>query len=156
MDADLVELLRAEPIRLGEGSAGKAADTRAPVQIADIRDDTLYDVSRLRGPLGRHGYRALLSVPLFLEQRVLGALTVWRRQPGSFTPEVVNLLQTFATHSALALQNARLFQELADKSPARAGEPAQVALPRQHEPRVANALERNPRIQRDDARRALW
>jgi signal transduction histidine kinase/HAMP domain-containing protein len=116
MDAELVELLRAEPIGLGEGSAGKAAATRAPVQIADIRDDTLYDVSRLRGPLGRHGYCALLSVPLFLEQRVLGALTVWRRQPGSFTPEVVNLLQTFATHSALALQNARLFQELADKS----------------------------------------
>ena len=61
MDDDLVELLRAEPIRLGEGSGGKAAATRAPVQVADIRDDTLYDASRLRGPLERHGYRALLA-----------------------------------------------------------------------------------------------
>ena len=46
----------------------------------------------------------------------MGALTVWRRQAGEFAPEVVNLLQTFATQSALAIQNARLFREIEDKS----------------------------------------
>jgi signal transduction histidine kinase len=45
----------------------------------------------------------------------MGALTVYRREPGSFTPEVVNLLQTFATQSVLAIQNARLFREIEDK-----------------------------------------
>ena len=46
----------------------------------------------------------------------MGALTVYRRETGSFAPPVVNLLQTFATQSALAIQNARLFREIEDKS----------------------------------------
>ena len=46
----------------------------------------------------------------------MGALTIYRRQTGSFAPEVVNLLQTFATQSVLAIQNARLFREIEDKS----------------------------------------
>jgi len=57
-----------------------------------------------------------LAVPLFREGRNMGALTVWRKQTGSFSPEVVQLLQTFATQSALAIQNARLFREIEDKS----------------------------------------
>ena len=46
----------------------------------------------------------------------MGALTVWRKEAGSFSTEVVNLLQTFATQSALAIQNARLFREIEEKS----------------------------------------
>jgi signal transduction histidine kinase len=45
----------------------------------------------------------------------MGALTVWRKEAGSFSTEVVNLLQTFATQSALAIQNARLFREIEEK-----------------------------------------
>jgi signal transduction histidine kinase len=45
----------------------------------------------------------------------MGALTVWRKQAGSFSVEVVNLLQTFATQSALAIHNARLFREIQEK-----------------------------------------
>jgi signal transduction histidine kinase len=62
------------------------------------------------------GYRSVLAVPLLREGRILGALTVWRKEAGNFSPEVVNLLQTFATQSALAIQNARLFREIEDKS----------------------------------------
>jgi signal transduction histidine kinase len=61
------------------------------------------------------GYRSLLSVPLLREQQILGALAVWRRQTGEFKPEVINLLQTFATQSALAIHNARLFREIQEK-----------------------------------------
>jgi signal transduction histidine kinase len=43
-------------------------------------------------------------------------VTVWRKQAGSFSAEVINLLQTFATQSALAIQNARLFREIEDKN----------------------------------------
>ena len=46
----------------------------------------------------------------------MGVLVVWRQEPGSFTREVVNLLQTFATQSVLAIRNAQLFREIADKS----------------------------------------
>src|SRR6185503_20251886 len=43
---------------------------------------------------------------------VLGSLVVSRNQPGEFPPETVDLLRTFAAQSALAIQNARLFQQL--------------------------------------------
>jgi signal transduction histidine kinase len=54
-------------------------------------------------------------VPLLREERVIGSLAVWRRQVGHFSPDVVNLLQTFATQSTLAIQHARLFRELEEK-----------------------------------------
>jgi signal transduction histidine kinase len=66
--------------------------------------------------LTRLGYRSLLSIPLLRDQQIMGGLTVWRRQSGNFEPEIVNLLQTFATQSALAIQNARLFREIENKS----------------------------------------
>jgi len=66
--------------------------------------------------LVRAGYRAALAVPLVREDRLLGGLTVFRKTPGEFAPEVVDLLRTFATQSALAIQNARLFREIEDKS----------------------------------------
>ncbi|HEX5607701.1 MAG TPA: GAF domain-containing sensor histidine kinase, partial [Candidatus Binatia bacterium] len=66
--------------------------------------------------IARFGYRSLLSVPLLREQQILGGLTVWRRQTGEFKTEVINLLQTFATQSALAIHNARLFREIEEKS----------------------------------------
>jgi GAF domain-containing protein/DNA-binding response OmpR family regulator len=116
IEAELVEVLRAAPVRLGEGAAGRAATLRAPVQVADILDERQYGLTRVRSVLARLGYRSLLAVPLLLERRIVGALTVWRQEAGSFAPEVVDLLQTFAGQSVLAIQNARLFREIEDKS----------------------------------------
>jgi signal transduction histidine kinase len=65
--------------------------------------------------LARLGYRSLLAVPLLRDQQIMGALTVWRRTSGNFKAEVVNLLQTFAAQSALAIHNARLFREIQEK-----------------------------------------
>ena len=116
MEAEVVEILRAAPIHLGEGATGRAATMRAPVQVPDISNEREFTGARARPLLIRLGYRSALSVPLLREQQIMGALTVWRRQSGEFKPEVVNLLQTFATQSALAIQNARLFREIEDKS----------------------------------------
>jgi signal transduction histidine kinase len=115
MEAEAVDALRATRIRAGEGAAGQAAITRAPVQIPDTFDQRERSTSRIRPLLNRLGYRSLLTVPLLREQQILGGLTVWRRQAGEFDPEVVNLLQTFATQSALAIHNARLFREIQAK-----------------------------------------
>src|SRR6202040_650308 len=57
-----------------------------------------------------------LAIPLLREDRVMGGLSVYRREAGNFSPEIVNLLQTFATQSVLAIQNARLFRETEEKS----------------------------------------
>ena len=112
MEAEAVEALKAARIRLGEGATGQAASTRAPVQILDTSEQQERAVSRLRPVLNRLGYRSLLTVPILREQQIMGGLTVWRRQVGEFEPEVVKLLQTFATQSALAIHNARLFREI--------------------------------------------
>src|SRR5204862_243724 len=63
----------------------------------------------------RTGTRALLAVPLLRDDRLVGGLTVNKKTPGEFAPEVVELLKTFATQSALAIQNARLFREIEEK-----------------------------------------
>jgi GAF domain-containing protein/anti-sigma regulatory factor (Ser/Thr protein kinase) len=116
MEEELVEAIRAAPIRHGEGATGRATTTRAPVQVTNLLEERELGATRLRPIAARHGYRSVLAVPLVREQRILGALTVWRKEAGSFSPEIVNLLQTFATQSTLAIQNARLFREIEEKS----------------------------------------
>ncbi len=111
---ELVDVLRAAPIRKGEGAVGRLAVTREPVEIRDIADEGAYQ-SRLREILFRLGYRSLLAVPLLREDHLLGGLVVNRHTAGEFAPEVVDLLKTFATQSALAIQNARLFREIEAK-----------------------------------------
>jgi len=115
LDSVLVRTLRASPLRKGEGAMGRAAETREPTQVADIAVAGAYQ-SHIRDTLLAAGYRALLSVPLLLEDQVIGSLSLNRHAPGEFPPEAVGVLKTFASQSALAIQNARLFREIADKS----------------------------------------
>ena len=115
LDDEFVELLRATPIRKGEGATGRMAEDRKPIQIPDIAQEGVYR-SRLRDALLRAGYRSLLAVPMLREDHIIGGFVVNRRAPGEFSAEVVELLKTFATQSALALQNARLFREIEEKS----------------------------------------
>jgi GAF domain-containing protein/anti-sigma regulatory factor (Ser/Thr protein kinase) len=114
MPDELAEVYRRMPIRLGEGIVGGAAAKREPVQVPDIQDPSYQ--TRYRELLLRQGYRAILAVPLLREDQIIGALTVSRNEPGAFAPEVIDLLKTFASQSALAIQNARLFREIAEKS----------------------------------------
>ncbi len=114
VDEQMLATLRAASIRKGEGAVGRTVLTGEPTQAPDIRDDSFR--TPLREALIRAGYRALLVVPLLREERIIGALAVTRNVPGPFAPEVVELLKTFAAQSALAIQNARLFRDLAEKS----------------------------------------
>jgi signal transduction histidine kinase/putative methionine-R-sulfoxide reductase with GAF domain len=115
LPVELVSVLGAAPIPKGEGAIGQLAVTGEPVEIRDISDATAYQ-SRVRDMLIDLGYRSLLAVPLLREDHLLGGLLVNRRRAGSFAPQVINLLKAFATQSALAIQNARLFREIGDKS----------------------------------------
>jgi GAF domain-containing protein len=116
MEAEVIEALQATPVRPGQGATGRAATMRAPVQLPDILNEQEFTGTRVRPIFARLGYRSVLAVPLLREGRIMGALTVWRKQAGSFSTEVIQLLQTFATQSALAIQNARLFREIEEKS----------------------------------------
>jgi two-component system, NtrC family, sensor kinase len=111
----LAEARRTTRIRKGEGVLGRTAITLEAVQVHDITLSGAY-AGRLRETLIQSGVRAILAVPMVREGRLIGCLAVSRNRPGEFPIETIELLRTFATQSALAIQNARLFREIADKS----------------------------------------
>jgi GAF domain-containing protein len=111
----LADARRTTRIRKGEGVLGRTAITLEPVQVPDIALPGAYE-GRLRETLIVSGVRAILAVPMVREGQLIGCLAVTRNQPGDFLAETIELLRTFATQSALAIQNARLFHEIADKS----------------------------------------
>jgi GAF domain-containing protein len=100
--------IRDRNIRLGETAVGQAALRRVPIQIPDIQSDPSVTLD----VIVRAGFRALLIIPLLGADRIIGALVVRRRQPGEFSKGTVELLQTFAAQSVLAIQNARLFDSV--------------------------------------------
>ncbi|MGB9296343.1 MAG: GAF domain-containing protein, partial [Pseudolabrys sp.] len=108
LDDSAVAEIRDRHIRIGETAIGEAALRRVPIQIADIQNDpsTTLDI------IVRAGFRALLIVPLFSADQIVGALVVRRRQPGEFSKGTIELLQTFGAQSVLAIQNAKLFESV--------------------------------------------
>jgi signal transduction histidine kinase/HAMP domain-containing protein len=107
----LTEQLRAAPIRFGEGAMSAAAVAGSPAQIPDLRGERKLALPKLSDALARLGYRSLIAAPLLHEQDILGGLVVARHEAGEFSKEVVSLIEAFATQSALAVRNAKLFDK---------------------------------------------
>jgi GAF domain-containing protein len=117
VDDKLKAAQQSEPISLGEGAVGRAVATRSPVQIGDLRFTSSHGARvRVRDLLLERDYASVLAVPLLVEDEILGALVILRREVGELGPETVELMKTFATQSALAIRNARLFREIEIKS----------------------------------------
>jgi signal transduction histidine kinase/HAMP domain-containing protein len=112
MSEELIQAIHKARVKLGVTAVGRAGKNREAVQIPDILEETTYPTREI---MKKEGFRALLAVPLLREDRLIGGLVVRRRAPGEFQKETVDLLQTFATQSALAIQNARLFREIEAK-----------------------------------------
>ena len=110
--AEYVEALRESRLRVGDRTViGQAAIKRAPDQVPDLADVPEYPLPYVQ----QAGYRALLALPLLREDRLIGGLVVRRKAAGEFPSPVVDLLQTFAAQSVLAIHNARLFREIEEK-----------------------------------------
>jgi len=110
MSAERVAALRQRRVRLGETHLGRAAVERAPVHVDDVQQDLTLSGPDSAGLL--EGIHAVLAVPLLREDKVVGGLVIRRRTAGGFAPTIPTLLQTFAGQAVLAIENARLFQEL--------------------------------------------
>lgn len=108
----LARQLRNARLKKGDKSAlGQAADTGGPILITDLMAELGYPLSCVVD----EGYRSLLAVPLSSDGKIVGGLVVQRRQTGEFSDRVVNLLQTFAAQSLLAIRNAELFNEIEEQ-----------------------------------------
>jgi GAF domain-containing protein len=113
MSQEMIAALRDRHIGLNEPTVHRAVTHREPVQIPDLRDVPSTPAQDI---VARAGFRALLVLPLFARDRVIGSLVVRRKAPGAFPENTVDLLKTFAAQSVLAIQNAHLFAEIDEKS----------------------------------------
>ena len=110
MTADMIAVIHEHHADFSE-ALRMATERREPDQIAALQPS-----SRANELVMQLGYRARLVVPLLAPTQIVGALVVRRKAPGEFAKDTVELLQTFAAQSVLAIQNARLFSEIEDKS----------------------------------------
>ena len=113
MDQELIDALTQRRIGLADPNVTLALAQREPAQIADLKEQAPSPVNQI---ILRAGFRALLVAPLLQGEEIVGMLVVRRRTPGVFPQNIVDLIKTFAAQSALAIQNARLFNEIEEKS----------------------------------------
>ena len=106
---EFVRIFKTTPQRPGRGTVGARVLLTGEVQnIADVRADTDYDPAV--AAITRHD--AVLGVPLLREKTVVGAIVLGRRGSGAYSQRQVELVQTFADQAVIAIENARLFNEV--------------------------------------------
>ena len=111
MSDEMIAAVRDQHISISE-AVGEATERGEPIQI-DLSNERPSPINEI---MLRGGYRARLLVPLLRSDEIFGALVVRRKEPGEFPKNTVDLLRTFAAQSVLAIQNARLFLEIEEKS----------------------------------------
>jgi GAF domain-containing protein len=113
MDQGLIDALTQRHIGLDDPNVAPIFVQREPIQVADLGEEAASDLNEI---ILRAGYRARMVAPLLRGEEIVGMLVVRRRKPGEFAKNTIDLIKTFAAQSALAIQNARLFGEIDEKS----------------------------------------
>ena len=109
MDQELIDALKQQHIGLDEPNVAQAFAQPEPIQVSDLKNEVHTELNEITL---RAGYRARLVAPLIRGEEVIGLLVVRRRAPGAFPQNTVELIKTFAAQSAVAIENARLFQNV--------------------------------------------
>ena len=103
-------ILRGLVLRPGEGIAGRAVAERKVIVTPDVlREPRVEHTPEHRALLNAHDIRAMIGIPLFTHERIIGALAVRDRAGREFSAEELQAVQAFADQTALALENARLY-----------------------------------------------
>ena len=109
MDQELIDALTQRHIGMDDPNVRLLLAEREPMQVADLREEVTSDINEITL---RAGYRARLLAPLSRGEDMVGMLVVRRKTPGAFPQNTVDLIKTFAAQSALAIENARLFENV--------------------------------------------
>jgi len=111
---EFIDYVRTVPIEPERGSAiGRALLEGRVIHIPDVKADPEYTFTEAQR-LG--DFRTALGVPMLRDGVAIGALALTRSEPRPFTDKQIELVSTFADQAAIAIENARLFDEIQAKS----------------------------------------
>ena len=103
------------PLDTSSSATGVSIERRAVLHYPDIdRDESVPPIAR--AGWNAQGLRAVIVAPMLWEGKGVGAIFVGRESPGPYSDKDIALLRTFADQAVIAIQNARLFREIQDKS----------------------------------------
>ncbi len=107
---ELADFLQRSPVTITDRSyMGRAVLYGTTANVADFSADTSSDVRVFQEKLG---FSALLMIPLMREGRAIGVFALARKTPGAYSKRQIELVQTFADQAVIAIENARLFDEV--------------------------------------------
>src|SRR5262249_20302490 len=107
------EFVSTHPLSLDRGTmSARVAAERRPVHIPDVLEDPEYTYGEGQKLIG---YRTMLGIPLLREQTLIGIFSVNRSRVEPFTDKEIELATTFTDQAVIAIENARLFEELRDR-----------------------------------------
>jgi GAF domain-containing protein len=101
------------PLKVGEGLAGKAAQSGAVLMSADISRDGRF---AHRGQAREGGLRAAIAAPLLARGHTVGALSLYRTSSRGFDEDDTRVVMALANTAAIAIENARLYEETQERA----------------------------------------